>query len=561
MKWLLNLKISQKLFSMISITLIIIIAIGGLNISALYDSNNSLATVYNDRVVPLKQLKVISDMYAVNIVDATHKISNKNITPEEGLQHIKRAHAIIDREWNNYISTFLTEEEKILVREVEMLLSNAKTSSDKLENLIGQKNYELLSNYIKNELYQNIDPITVKINDLIELQLKVAKDEYDKGTETYNDNLRTTILFAVISILMLVFISNRIIKAIKNPLLQGVDFAKGLADGDLTKKIDINQKDEIGQLGIALNGMVDKLREVVENVKASSDNVSSGAQEMSSNGEQMAQGATEQAAAAEEASSSMEQMSANIKQNADNAQQTEKIALKSAEDAKEGGNAVNETVLAMKEIAGKILIIEEIARQTNLLALNAAIEAARAGEHGKGFAVVASEVRKLAERSQTAAGEISNLSRSSVQIAEKAGQMLSKIVPDIQKTAEFVQEITAASNEQNSGSEQINAAIQQLNQVIQQNASVSEEMSSTAEELANQAEQLQTAISFFNTGNNDISSKGSITGFNKIIREVKSIPAHKKLNKIINKTVNKPGGVTLNLNSNGDNFDSDFEKF
>jgi methyl-accepting chemotaxis protein len=196
----------------------------------------------------------------------------------------------------------------------------------------------------------------------------------------------------------------------------------------------------------------------------------------------------------------MEQMGANIKQNNDNALQTEKIALKAAEDAQEGGKAVTETVAAMKEIAGKISIIEEIARQTNLLALNAAIEAARAGEHGKGFAVVASEVRKLAERSQKAAGEISQLSASSVGIAEKAGQLLVRIVPDIQKTAELVQEISAASGEQTSGAEQINKAITQLDQVIQENAAGAEELSSTAEELNSQAEQLQTAMSFFKTG-------------------------------------------------------------
>ena len=193
----------------------------------------------------------------------------------------------------------------------------------------------------------------------------------------------------------------------------------------------------------------------------------------------------------------MEEMVSNIKQNADNAQQTEKIAVKSAEDAREGGRSVAEAVNAMKEIASKISIIEEIARQTNMLALNAAIEAARAGEHGKGFAVVAAEVRKLAERSQKAAGEINQLSASSVKVAEKAGEMLEKLVPDIQKTAELVKEISAASNEQNTGAEQINTALQQLEKVIQQNASAAEEMASTSEELSGQAEQLIGTIDFF----------------------------------------------------------------
>ncbi|MGD8781792.1 MAG: methyl-accepting chemotaxis protein [Ignavibacteria bacterium] len=343
------------------------------------------------------------------------------------------------------------------------------------------------------------------------------------------------------------------------------EVADKISNGDLRTEVKVSSEKDV--LGKSLSKMIGNLKNVVENVKRAADNVTSGSQELSSTSQEISQGASEQAAAAEEASSSMEQMTSNIKQNASNAHETEKIALKAAEDAKEGGGAVGKTVEAMRDIAGKIGIIEEIARQTNLLALNAAIEAARAGEHGKGFAVVASEVRKLAERSQTAAGEISELSSSSVDIAEKAGEMLKRIVPDIQKTAELVQEITAASNEQNSGAEQINNAIQQLNQVIQQNAAGAEEAASTSEELSSQAELLQDIISFFNIGDDGVAERKDRNKKLKpstVTRQGKN--SKKQLGYASKKEVitNKKGeteGILVDVNSNRDGFDDEFEKF
>lgn len=271
-----------------------------------------------------------------------------------------------------------------------------------------------------------------------------------------------------------------------------------ISQGDLTVEIPIlSDKDTLGK---TLAAMVEKLREVVCEVQAAADNVASGSQELSSTAETLSQGSTEQASSSEEASSSMQQMASTITQNADNARQTEQIANHSAEEARKSGKAVEQTVAAMHNIAEKISIIEEIARQTNLLALNAAIEAARAGEYGRGFAVVAAEVRKLAERSQKAAAEINTLASSSVEVAQQAGQMLGKLVPDIQHTAELIQEISAANNEQNAGAEQINIAIQQLDQVTQSNAAASQEMSASAEELAAQAAQMISTVAFFKIG-------------------------------------------------------------
>lgn len=375
------------------------------------------------------------------------------------------------------------------------------------------------------------------------------------------------ITLVLIALVVSLIVSMLITRSITAPLSAGVGVANRLAAGDLTLDIQVQSKDETGQLLAAMKNMLEKLKETISDVKSAAENVASGSSELSASSEQMSQGASEQASSVEEVSSSMEEMVSNIRQNADNAQQTDKIALKSAGDARESGKAVQETVVAMKEIAGRISIIEEIARQTNLLALNAAIEAARAGEHGKGFAVVASEVRKLAERSQSAAGEISKLSATSVQVAEKAGEMLQKLVPDIQKTAELVQEINAASAEQNSGAEQINKAIQQLDQVVQQNAGVAEEMSSTAEELASQAEQLQNTVEFFRLNGTVSSSKRvmmlhepAALKFNK--RKVAHLGGHEGV-KQLKASTTKRTGVMLDMGEGHgrDAEDDEFEKF
>ncbi|MBF0137688.1 MAG: hypothetical protein HQL65_15750 [Magnetococcales bacterium] len=274
-------------------------------------------------------------------------------------------------------------------------------------------------------------------------------------------------------------------------------FIKLMAAGGLEVTCVLQRRDELGELSISMQKMVVKLREVVTRVRETTTQVTAGSSELSGTAQTLSQGATAQAASIEETSAAMEEMATNIQQNTENAQTTAHISQSAAKDAAAGGKAVGEAVHAMKEIATRISVIEEIARQTNLLALNAAIEAARAGEHGKGFAVVAAEVRKLAERSQAAAGEISHLSTSSVQVAEQAGAIIGKLVPDIQRTAELVQEIATASQEQTQGVAQINAAIQQLDQVIQQNAGSSEEMAATAKELSGQSTLLEETMGFF----------------------------------------------------------------
>lgn len=322
----------------------------------------------------------------------------------------------------------------------------------------------------------------------------IPKDEIMAGA---NRLVTTIVIVGLVAVLLVLCAVYFISFSISKPIQKASDITNAIAGGDLTQRIESKGKDEIAQLLGAMRSMKENLIQIVHEIKNSANQVSEGSEQVNETARQLSQGASEQAASAEEVSSSMEEMGSNIRQNADNALETEKIATQSAQDAEQGGESVKKTVKAMKDIAERILIVEEIARSTDLLALNAAIEAARAGEQGRGFAVVAAEVRKLAERSQKAAAEIRMLSSSSVDIAEQAGTMLEKMVPGIQKTAELVQEISAASNEQNSGIEQINQALNQLDHVVQQNASASEKMASMADALNKQAENLEDAISFF----------------------------------------------------------------
>ncbi len=290
---------------------------------------------------------------------------------------------------------------------------------------------------------------------------------------------------------------NGMLDAIIDPITEGNRVLTLVSEGNLRETVEIPCEGDHQKMKAAINALVTNLRQFAGNVGTAANHVSTGSGQMATSSQQLSEGATEQAASTEEASASMEEMAANIKQNADNASTTEQIARQSSKDAELSGVAVAKAVGAMQTIADKISIVQEIARQTDLLALNAAVEAARAGEHGKGFAVVASEVRKLAERSQSAAAEIVAVSGDTVKAAAEAGEMLTKLVPDIRRTAELVSEISAACREQDVGAAQINEAIQQLDKVTQQNAHASELISSTSDTLATQAGDLQQALSFF----------------------------------------------------------------
>ncbi|HEY9046000.1 MAG TPA: methyl-accepting chemotaxis protein [Ohtaekwangia sp.] len=435
----------------------------------------------------------------------------------------------------------LTGEAKILFDKYEMQFANYYTLHMQVRNYAkvnsGGKAEEM-SKTLGEKIDDQADEVIGRIYEIINAQLE--KDQVDTD-EMYDSTVFTMIIVILVAIISGVLVATWLLKDVTGSLSQAVGAIKKIAAGDFSADVKKDKNDEIGLMLRELQFMIEKLRSSVEVAKLVSkgdltmdfstmknkggdldqaleemvtnlrdiattiyngaENVSTASQQVASASQQMSQGAQEQASASEEVSSSMEQMVANIQQNTDNSRETEKIANKAAKDIQVSSEAVSETVEAITNIAEKIAIIEEIASKTDLLALNAAVEAARAGEHGKGFAVVAAEVRKLAERSQKAAAEITEISAKTVKAAQQSKELLLNTLPDINKTAELVQEIAAASIEQNTGADQVNGAIQQLSQVTQGNASAAEEMSSNAEELNSQAEELKTAVSYFKLDN------------------------------------------------------------
>jgi methyl-accepting chemotaxis protein len=370
-------------------------------------------------------------------------------------------------------------------------------SRSEIHNLITQNRQEEATSLITSRLVPTMTAykkgwvdLESEVHTLMDLEVRRSGESYTAG--------RNLILgLATMAVILAALFGFMVTRSITIPILGVVALADAIAKGDLQSNIEVTRKDEVGRLQEAMKNMSESLSQIIAEVRMGASALSSASAQVSSSAQSISQGTSEQAASVEETTASLEEMGASINQNAENSRQMEQMALKGAKDAEESGNAVRETVDVMKIIAQKTSIIEEIAYQTNLLALNAAIEAARAGEHGKGFAVVATEVRKLAERSQTAAKEISGVAASSVKVAETSDHLLSELVPSIQKTTELVQEVAAASREQSSGVAQINKAMGQVDQVTQRNSSAAEELAGTAEELAAQAEALQQLMNFF----------------------------------------------------------------
>ena len=506
-----NLKIGTRLFAMAGITCAILIAVGLLSLTAL---KRQLETL--DRT--------LTQSYAV-----TRVIDNARDTQGELVEQWKEWKNLLIRghdkeDFEKHLKAFETRDSVVnaQLRQVQDSLVALGHEIAGIDAMIGQHK-ELTTQY-RDELRkydptdvrstQRVDqalrgldrPLTESMDHLIDSVSAQVEAKYVDMSRSAHDSFRTVratfVRALIIAIVIALALAWATIVSVTRPIGELVGIANRIADGDLTQVVHTTRGDETGQLQSAMQKMTESLAQTISQVRVAADALSGASTQVSSTAANLSQGTSEQAASVEETTASLEQMSASITQNADNSRTTEQTAVQGARDAEESGRVAAETTTAMKTIAQKISIIEDIAYQTNLLALNAAIEAARAGEHGKGFAVVATEVRKLAERSQSAANEISGLAVSSVSVAERSGTLLAELVPAIKKTAELVQEVAAASREQSSGVTQINQAMSQVDQVTQRTASAAEELASTAEEMSAQADTLLQLVGLFKIAGN-----------------------------------------------------------
>ncbi|MCK9529671.1 MAG: methyl-accepting chemotaxis protein [Gammaproteobacteria bacterium] len=482
-------------FGLLTVMLAVVAVIGVLRMA---DLNHEIEVLANDRYPKTVWANTMID----NMNVAARAVRNAVLLEDpaqtkQELDRIVASRGVVDEQVKKLQETIRSDEGKRLLDALAVSRAAYVGDQDKMIELISSGRKAEAIMLLMGGMRATQAAFIGNIEKVIEFQGGLMEASAKGAEQNYFAARTLMITIGVVAVVFASGIAFWMTRSITRPLNDAVHVAEQIASGNLDIHVESKSRDETGQLLQAMAQMVGKLSQIIGEINSATEALSSASEEVAATAQSLSQGATEQAASVEETSASLEQMGASVKQNAENAKVTDSIATTSAQQGNEGGKAVQETVDAMKQIADKIGIIEDIAYKTNLLALNAAIEAARAGEHGKGFAVVADEVRKLAERSQVSAQEISGLAGDSVKIAERAGKLLEEIVPNIKKTAELVQEITAASEEQATGVAQVNTAVSQLDKVSQQSASSSEELASTAEEMSSQAQQLAATVSFF----------------------------------------------------------------
>lgn len=478
-----NISLRMKLTALTALLLIVAVVIGTFNMMSLNDAKNSLQTVYQDRTVCIGQLRKIESLILNNMTlyYATAVSRSADLT-QKNLAIVDKNLALNKKTWEAYYGTYMTPEEKTLAdKYAAARIEYVKDGADPIIDMLKSGNFDNAIKHTETKLRPAFLKLQDSLEQLMDMQIRIAEEEYNKGILRYTSGRN-------ISIALLV-----------------AGFILGLALS-----------------WIITGGISSALAKALESVTV----VSSGSTQLSTSAQQISNGSTEQSASIEQISASLEEMVSTIRQNAESAAETERMALSAAEEAKNGGKAVDDAVQAMIDIADKISIIQDIAKQTSLLALNASIEAARAGNHGKGFAVVASEVQKLAEKSEAAAEEISTLSHSSAGTARDAGKLIMNLIPAIQKTAQLVSEISSASAEQNTGAQEISGAISQFSSVVTENSASADQLAATSEELAAQAVNLQGLITKIRSGKAGVTEiEHAKSSFHSASHHVKTAPA------------------------------------
>lgn len=507
-----SLTIKMRLIFTLSVLSMLLLAVGIIGIMGMGQAKDGLQTVYEDRTIPLMDLGLVIDKINLIRTNAVVATSTSSLTDiEDMIARTAQRDREINQLWAKFTATTLTSEEKAIAESFDAVWKEYRESRDRTLSLARAGNQA----GARENAMRDAGPKFNKAHDdmfaLIELQGKVAGEEYQNAVSTYNTVRAVSITAIALGLALTLLMSWLLIRAITVPINAAVDVANRIANGDLDNRIEIKSNDEVGKMLTALKTMNEQLVAIVSDVRTSSDSVGTSAREIAAGNDDLSQRTQEQASALEETASSMEEMTSTVKQNADNARQANQLAMGARTQAEQGGQVVGQAISAMGEInsasrkiADIISVIDEIAFQTNLLALNAAVEAARAGEQGRGFAVVAGEVRNLAQRSAGAAKEIKDLIQDSVEkikvgsgLVDESGKTLTEIVESVKKVTDIVAEIAAASQEQSAGIEQVNKAITQMDEVTQQNAALVEEAAASSRSMEEQAGRLVEVMQFF----------------------------------------------------------------